>query len=107
MSNPATSQNPDIAPRFYSVHAAARILGVSAMTLYREIAEGAFPAVRIRNRLIIPAKVVDEMAQAAIDNHSAVDARDWVANNGPLPRPSIAKPVSPPATTTRNQVSRS
>lgn len=82
MNDPAMSENVVRTPRFYSVSAAAKILGVSAMTLYREIAEGAFPAVRIRNRLIVPAKVVDEMAQVAIDHHSAVDARDWVTRDG-------------------------
>jgi excisionase family DNA binding protein len=81
MKDRANSQNAVRAPRFYSVHAAARILGVSAMTLYREIRDGAFPAVRIRNRLIIPAEAVDDMAQAAIENHSAVDARDWATHD--------------------------
>ena len=82
MNEPAMSQNAVRTPRLYSVPAAAKILGVSAMTLYREIAEGAFPAIRIRSRLIVPAKVVDEMAQAAIDNYSAIDAHDWVARDG-------------------------
>jgi excisionase family DNA binding protein len=82
MKDGASSPNVVRTPRFYSVHAAARILGVSAMTLYREIHDGAFPAVRIRNRLIIPAKAVDDMAQAAIENHSTVDARDWATHDG-------------------------
>lgn len=65
------------APRFYSVTATARILGVSPMTLYREIADGHFPAIRVRNRLVIPAKAVEEMAEAALLTQSVVDASDW------------------------------
>ena len=41
-SGPALSQRAE----------AARMLGMSSMTLYRAIAEGKFPAVRIRGRLI-------------------------------------------------------
>lgn len=53
-------------PRFLSVPATARILGVSAATLYRSIAAQEFPAVRIRNRLIVPAEVVEQMRDAAL-----------------------------------------
>ena len=51
--------------RFYSVREAARILGVSAMTVYRSIADGDLPAVRIRNRLIIPASAIDNIGGRA------------------------------------------
>lgn len=64
-------------PRFHSVSTAARILGVSPMTLYRLIAEGAFPAIRIRTRLVIPAKAIEDMANAAIAEQSVVDSADW------------------------------
>ena len=66
-------------PRFYTVHQAAAILGTSAMTLYRSIAANEFPAVRVRNRIIIPAKAIDEMEAAAVGNGTAVDAADWTA----------------------------
>ena len=65
------------APRFYSVTATARILGVSPMTLYREIDDGHFPAIRIRNRLVIPAKAIEDMVDAAILTRSVVHASDW------------------------------
>lgn len=58
-------EQPKAAASFYSVAEAARILGVSPMTLYREIADGNFPAVRIRKRLIIPAGVIDELVREA------------------------------------------
>lgn len=66
------------APRFYSVAQAARMFGMSSMTLYRAISDGEFPAVRIRGRLIVPAKAVDAMAEAAVERQALVDAADWV-----------------------------
>jgi hypothetical protein len=47
------------------------------MTLYRLIAEGAFPAIRIRTRLVIPAKAIDDMAEAAIAAQAVVDSTSW------------------------------
>jgi len=65
-------------PAFYSVADAARLFGMSEMTLYRAIHAGQFPAVRIRGRLIIPAKAIDAMIEAAVGNGCLVDAADWV-----------------------------
>ncbi|AEA26546.1 DNA binding domain protein, excisionase family [Pseudonocardia dioxanivorans CB1190] len=65
-------------PTFYSVGQVARMLGMSAMTVYRAINAGDFPAVRIRGRLIVPARAVDEMVDAAIATQSVVDAAGWV-----------------------------
>lgn len=64
-------------PRFYTVHEAAGILGISAMTLYRSIAANEFPAVRVRNRIVIPARALAEMEAAAITTRSVVDAAEW------------------------------
>lgn len=65
-------------PRFYSVPQVARMLGTSPVTLYRAIRDGEFPAVRIRGRLIVPARAIDAMVDAAIEEHAIVDASDWV-----------------------------
>ena len=62
---------------FYNVRETARMLGMSAMTLYRAIEAGEFPAVRIRGRLIIPARALDEMVAAALRD-GQVDAADFV-----------------------------
>ncbi|MGO1049206.1 helix-turn-helix domain-containing protein [Crossiella sp. CA198] len=67
------------APRFLSVEATARLLGMSAMTLYRAINANEFPAIRIRGRLIVPAKAIDEMTAAALKDQTVVNAADWVA----------------------------
>lgn len=63
---------------FLSVQATARLLGMSEMTLYRAIAAGEFPAVRVRGRLIVPARAIDEMVDAALAETRMVDASDWV-----------------------------
>jgi len=65
-------------PQFYSVAQVARMLGMSPMTLYRAIAAGEFPAVRIRGRLIVPASAIEAMADAAVSSQAAVDAAAWV-----------------------------
>jgi hypothetical protein len=54
------------------------MLRMSAMTLYRAISAGEFPAVRIRGRLIVPAKAVKEMEDKAVADWTVVDAADWV-----------------------------
>jgi len=77
MSTAFASHGSQEPPRFHSVSTAARILGVSPMPLYRLIAEGAFPAIRIRTRLVIPAKAIEDMANAAIAEQSVVDSADW------------------------------
>ncbi|MGH4022043.1 MAG: helix-turn-helix domain-containing protein [Pseudonocardiaceae bacterium] len=69
---------PAEAPRFYSVAQVARMLGMSKMTVYRAISEGEFPAVRIRGRLIIPARALEEMSDAAVAEQTVVDASGWV-----------------------------
>ena len=47
------------------------------VTLYRAIAAGEFPAVRIGRRLFIPARVLDRMAEAAIATGHVVTAADF------------------------------
>jgi excisionase family DNA binding protein len=68
-----SSKKAGAAPRFYSVAQVAEMFGMSTMTVYRAIAAGEFPAVRIRGRLIVPAKALDAMVDAALD-HGVADA---------------------------------
>ncbi|WP_308010375.1 MULTISPECIES: helix-turn-helix domain-containing protein [Pseudonocardia] len=56
----------------------AELLGMSPMTVYRAIAAGEFPAVRIRGRLIVPAKAIEAIADLAIAEQTVVDASGWV-----------------------------
>ena len=83
MRGPNTTSRQAVgAPRFYSVAEVAEIFGMSPMTVYRAIAAGEFPAVRIRGRLIVPAKAVDAMADAAVAGQTVVDAGAWAADHG-------------------------
>lgn len=78
----ATHSADGVQPRFHSVAETARILGVSDMTVYRAIRTGQFPAVQLMGRLIIPAKVIDEIIDAAIDGGVFVDTQDWTPDGG-------------------------
>ena len=50
----------------FSVAEAAQRLGVGPMTLYREIAEGKLPAIRIRDRVLVPKVVLERLIEEAI-----------------------------------------
>jgi excisionase family DNA binding protein len=50
----------------FSVNEAAQRLGVGPMTLYREIAEGKLPAIRIRDRVLVPKVVLERLVEEAI-----------------------------------------
>jgi excisionase family DNA binding protein len=54
------------------------MLGMSTMTVYRAIAAGEFPAIKVRGRLIVPARAIEAMAEAAIVEQTVVDAAGWV-----------------------------
>lgn len=73
----AVAAPPPDGPRFYSVSQTARMFGMSTVTLYRAIRAGEFPAVRIRGRLIVPAKALEAMADAAVAEQTVVDAASW------------------------------
>lgn len=68
--------------RFYSVPEAARMIGTAPVTLYRAIRENAFPAVRIRGRLVVPAQALDAMVENAINECSTADASSWIGRDG-------------------------
>lgn len=70
------------APKFYSVAQVAAMFGMSSMTVYRAIAAGEFPAVRIRGRLIVPAKAIEAIADMAVAEQTVVDAAGWVPARG-------------------------
>jgi excisionase family DNA binding protein len=64
--------------RFFTVAEIARMFGLSSMTIYRAIGAGEFPAIRVRGRLFVPARAVDEMVATAIADQAVVDAAAWV-----------------------------
>lgn len=60
-----------------SIAEMAHALGIAEMTLYRVIAAGEFPAVRIGRRLFIPARVLERMTEAALSTGRVVCAADF------------------------------
>jgi excisionase family DNA binding protein len=72
-TEPVSGATRSDVPAFYTVREAARILRVDPATIYRAIRENAFPAVRIRNRYIVPAAAVERMAADAAASGSCVD----------------------------------
>ena len=68
-------------PTFYTVREAAKVLRCDASTLYRAIREDTFPAVRIRTRYVVPAKVVDQMIRVAIETGACVDVAKIAAQH--------------------------
>lgn len=73
MSTQDRDDSAVVRPVFYTVAEAARLLRVNRATLYRAIREGAFPAVRVRSRYVIPAVAVEQMAADAAESGSCVD----------------------------------
>jgi excisionase family DNA binding protein len=67
------------APAFYSVAATAQMLGASEMTVYRAIQAGEFPALRIRGRIVVPAKALEALTEAAVEGRRLVDVAEWTA----------------------------
>ncbi|MFG1820393.1 helix-turn-helix domain-containing protein [Kribbella sp. NPDC049174] len=63
--------------KFLSITEAAEILGLSRMTLYRVIAAGEFPTVRVGRRLFVPGQALDDLVAAAIACGGVVDAAEW------------------------------
>jgi len=68
-------------PSFYSVRQAAERLGVGQATLYRAIREGAFPAVRIRGRYVIPAAALDKLITDAVEAGTCIDLNRMTAQH--------------------------
>lgn len=85
MSSSEIAATRAAAQKFLSVPQVARLLGTSKMTIYRAIAAGEFPAVRIRGRLIIPARALDAMVEAVVAEQTVIDSSFWV------PEPQHAK----------------
>jgi excisionase family DNA binding protein len=53
------------APRFFDVAEVAWMFQMSRMTVYRAIRSGDLPAVRIRGRWLVPARVIEALVKSA------------------------------------------
>lgn len=68
-------------PAFYTVREAAEILRCNKNTLYRAIHEGAFPAVQIRSRFVVPAEAVERFAAQAVETGTCIDVAQMTAEH--------------------------
>jgi hypothetical protein len=59
---------------------AAAMVGVSYNTLWRAARAGQFPAVKIRDRIVVPIKAVEMLFDAAIAAGELIDAAEWTAH---------------------------
>jgi len=66
-------------PAFYTVREAARLLRVGPATLYRAIREGAFPAVRVRSRYVVPAVALNKLIAEATETGTCIDLNRMTA----------------------------
>jgi excisionase family DNA binding protein len=64
---------------FYTIREAAEVLRVAPSTLYRAIREEAFPAVAVRSRYVVPAKVISALAEEAAETGQLVDVAAMAA----------------------------
>lgn len=78
----ARSRSAPQSQRFLSVATVAAVLGMSEVTLYRAIHAQQFPAVKVRGRYVIPARVLDAIEDATLATGVVVDTADWTANRG-------------------------
>ncbi|MGQ0480008.1 MAG: helix-turn-helix domain-containing protein [Pseudonocardia sp.] len=75
-------------PTFYDVQAVARMFQMSRMTVYRAIRSGELPAVRIRGRWLVPARVIDALvsaAEAAVPERIGPGGRPATADDAAFP----------------------
>lgn len=72
--------------RWLTVAQVAAELGVSGPTLYRAVRAGEFPAVKVRGRYVVPARVLEELERVAIDTSGLVKADEVTVQVQPLGR---------------------
>ncbi len=77
------SEQVSVAPKFYDVRDVAQMFQMSRMTVYRAIRGGELPAVRIRGRWLVPAKVIEALVSEA---EAAVPARSVLVADAGVPR---------------------
>jgi excisionase family DNA binding protein len=63
--------------RCVTVAVAAETLDVGPMTMYRAINAGQFPAIKFRDRWLVPIEAIDALIQAALTTGAAIDITTW------------------------------
>lgn len=63
---------PDETHPLMTIHAAARVLGFSAMTIRRRVEAGRFPAVKIGSKALVPRAFVEKLLADALAGRTVV-----------------------------------
>lgn len=77
MSAPIRAREDSSTRQWLTIREFASLAGISTMTIYRLIEADEFPAVRIGRRLFVPARLLDDLANAAVARGRVVTATDW------------------------------
>jgi excisionase family DNA binding protein len=86
----ATAAGEAEPPRFLTPAEVAHLFRVSKITIYRAIRDGDLPAVPVRGRWAVPARVIDTLERSALALLDASEAEitdQGVVNAGGRPRP--------------------
>ena len=89
--SPSTGRPPR--PAFFTVEEVADVLRVDAVTIYRAIRAGEFPAVKIRKRYVVPRRAIDLLVEDVVTTGSCVDTAEWTSSW----RQTVGAPVEVPA----------
>jgi len=63
--------------RCVAVAKAAGMLGIGQMTLYRAINAQQFPAIKFRDRWLVPVEAIDHLIETALASGGTVDIETW------------------------------
>jgi len=78
---------------FLTVEETADLLRVDAVTIYRAIRSGEFPAVKVRKRYVVPLRALDLLVDDVVATGSCVDTAEWTSSW----RTKVGAPVEVPS----------
>ena len=83
MSLTVGNESQPVPRAFYGVGDFAQALGIGEMSVYRAIHAGRLPTLKFGGRFVVPAKVLDQLVEAAMSG-GVVDIDEWEpgANRG-------------------------
>lgn len=80
-------------PAFLTVEEVADLLRVDAVTIYRAIRDGEFPAVKVRKRYTVPRRAIEMLVDDVVATGGCVDAAEWTSSW----RQSVGVPLEVPS----------
>jgi hypothetical protein len=75
------------------------MLDIGPMTLYRAINAGQFPAIKFRDRWLVPVEAIDQLIEVALTTGAAVDIETWTptwlaARRTAVSSPNLSSPTN-------------